>query len=282
MTRRLASLVAFVTLLVASDVARADLHFAFWKGGCSAPDPAAFAFTSWIRGSYPGIPPWPDTASAGTSSTWQEASVGGSSAPVSGFVLNTFAAARYDSTSFATASKTQNAGTLANADIGDMITASEYTVLGLAYVTSADPIAANAYQNSTIMQGDARWGVAFYSTGAGSGRLGPYHFTGGFPMVDAPIPLGAWFFFCVRFGGVIGAGTVEVDINTTHGAPTVLANVSTLAGVPVTTGNGTFNAAAHFVFDLEERASLKRAISDSERDGEYAAMKCRYPAAGLP
>lgn len=249
-----------------------------FAGAPAAPpfDPMTLAPSSWIKGSFAGLP-WVYTTLPGSTATPPEETTASGDAPSAGRTVNGIAAARYDSTGGRNAhTNTDGGSTLTDA----FITLAASTIMGLVYVDSAPAFdSVLPYHNPTIMQCDARWGCMFSSSG-----VGIYYYNGSFPFVHEAWSLGRWNFFCCRMGGALGAHTVEVDVNLTPGTPTTFSSDISILGIGNTTGNNVFgfNGGLSNSFDLLERLTLKRACTDAERDDYYSYLKATYPAAGLP
>lgn len=243
-------------------------------------DPMTLVPSSWIGGQPGGGPfalPWVYTTLPGSAGVPPEETTFSGDAPTAGRVVDGFASARYDSIGGRNAhTNTDGGSTFTDA----FITLSAYTIMGLIYVDSAPAYDGGApYHNPTIMQCDARWGCSF--SGAG---VGMYHFDGGFPNRQEAWATARWNFFCVRFGGALGAHFVQVDVNTTAGTPTNLGSNISVLGLGNTTGNNisAFNGGISNSFDLMERLTLQRSCTDAERDDYYRYLKATYPSAGLP
>lgn len=244
------------------------LPFSFLKASGGPPyDPSLLNATSWKQAPYAGLP-WNGAASAGISGTIKQVVL--TTPPPIGGSLRGIDSARMESGvhQYNTNDKYISAGYV---DIGDLITASEYTTQGVFKVVSAAAAQAASYANGNIVNGDARWGITFDATNG----IGVFHYTGAFPSVTRACSIGSAHSYCVRYGGGIGAGMVQIDIDGSPGTPTALANIAVLAGVQVTSGSGTYTTGA-LVMDEYERMTLKTAISDADRDGYVRYCRTRY------
>lgn len=266
------------------------IPFAFMKGAAAPPpfDPMTLTPSSWLQGSFGGLPWVYTTLPLGTGTPPQETSrsSGACVDPVAGRIVDGVTSARYDSTGGANAStRTDSGSTNTDAFItnGSWSPGSptDYTIMGLVYVDSAPAHnAGSPYFNPTIMQCDARWGCSF-----SSGGVGIYYYNGStFPERQEAWTIGQWNFFCCRFGGALGVHVCQVDVNVTAGTPTDLGSNISQLGIGNTTGNNplAFNGGISNKFDMLERLTLGRACTDTERDDYYSYLKATYPSAGLP
>lgn len=239
-------------------------------------DPATLNLTLWQRDftTVDATHQWAGASSAGISGTHRAESGSGltTNNPVAGPALNGHATADYNALVASCGSRQFYIAPHTTVDIGDVITATQYTVMGLIYIASAPAANATSYLNGTVIAGSARWGLCVTNTG-----IGVYHFDGAlFPYVEGAASSGAWHFFCARFGGGIGAGKVQIDIDSSVGSPTSLANINVLAGVETDMGDNSFNTATTFRYYLADLAALKTAISDATRANYKSYLTSRY------
>lgn len=117
------------------------------------------------------------------------------------------------------------------------------------------------YIHGSFLCNEARWGGAVTSTG-----LGHYHYDGGFKWYEEPISLNTWLPFCIRFGGIIGAHKIQIDINRVDGTPHDFTTDPAILASATKAGFHAFNATTVYDFDIADRVTLKAAVADSVRD----------------
>jgi hypothetical protein len=228
------------------------------------------SLTSWFKAPS-GSTPWSDSSSAGISGNQEDAARG--TAPIIQ-TIGSITGLHYGAGGAVSAAQVQTKITLAT-DIGAYLDPSHYTILGLVYLASTHTLSVGTpYTNSTILCGDARWGVVLSTSG-----LGVWHYTGSFPSVVVPMSIGAWHFFCVRYDST--SGMVQVDIDNVAGTPTAIGAFAAFSGIPAYIAVNSYTSVIDD-FTVAERATYLSKISDATRNNWYNYMKTTYPSAGLP
>lgn len=241
-------------------------------------------FTSWQSGPSVGpitVPnPWVHAASAGTSGDVQE--INASFSTATGSASNGITSERYTTTLGPSHYVNTRAVHLDNSNLytGDLITTSEYTWMGFQNLISTSPTNPGAeFQDPmSYYDGNSRFGIRETSDLG----LGVFHFNGGaFEAVNAAQPFGPGkHFYCIRFGGFLGAGKIRFDVDGVNGA---LQNISNIVGPIVApasafpfTGGISSSQVGPMSFEQFDRVSLKTAVSDAIRDRYRAMILSRY------
>ncbi len=246
-------------------------------------NPAALNATSWVQGSFTGLP-WVGIASAGTSGLFEEVLLAddGGTTPTAAPLVNGLAPAHYLGSSNAPGGNRTAMVAIAGGaqqPLTTIINVGQYSVMGLIDVTAAFSPGGNPYNDPQIIQAYVSWGIAYVIDGGGVlARLVMWHHTvaGWVEIVSDAFTIGSPHFFCARYDGVNG----QIDIDSVSGTPEPIDIVNIFAGSVVTTmypspANFGQSAGASAV-NILERMTLKDLVSDATRDNFKNYLSARW------
>ena len=242
--------------------------------------------TEWVRG--PGVVApfttsnfWTGLASGGTSGSSHDQRNSNRNNPGVGPTLNGISSQRYtnvgaavENTVSANATAWPNPGSI---QASDLLSTTQFTVIGVAELFStAAQGGLQPYDVSGICSTDApRMGAPLCDHG-----LGCYIYDGStFPSHFETFATGAPRKFCIRFGGPVGAGKVQIDVDGVAGTPTTLGLGSISAGLatPIRTGWNNFDGNAFDQdFALWDRMTFDTSITDAQRNDVFSYFTAIY------
>ena len=247
---------------------------------------ATIPLRRWLRAPSPGpitaLNPWLSLASGDAYSSTIEEQNNTGVFTTTGSSLNGWSSVRYTT---AGASRTATQPVLSSdhtthVHTGDLSTVSQYSVHGLGNLISAGPASAGGatpYDDPSLMQDqNVRWGLLMTSDRGFS----VFHYTGAFPRVDAPMAPGLHK-INVRYGGVVGAATVKIEIDSAAPVAAALANIAGGIDPPFSAfpflGYHTFDAVdANCVFELFDQIFSQVTLTDAQEAHYNAYLSARY------
>lgn len=227
-------------------------------------DPGTLPLSSWLSGArvpFTGLP-WLGAASTGISGSVNEIKAGATD-PVAGTGLNGIASIHY-STTPGNNTKLDKAGGL---DVVDIMSATGYTVGGLARVNTTATPAVFPFLNGAFLEGDFNLGVVFTTSG-----LTVYHETVPTTTHIVVVSTGVWFYYFIRYNGT----TLQIDINMVPGTPTAIATPTGLNVDAQTTSTGFTDSSKLNDWEFVERFTSLVVLTDADRDNYGSYLSDTY------